>query len=253
MSGRQAEDFAEHEVVWTPEKVSNLWNYYGSEPAYHTVFFAYRVGRRVARFIDRRIKLRRMRRILDFGCGRGDMTAALLQRAGKRQQLYGLDFSEKCVAEVEARFSGTEGFAGAERLPSAFDDDFFDLVVATEVVEHLDDQHLDQMLRDCHRMLRPGGFLVVTTPNDEDLPSARVLCPDCGGIFHPWQHMRSWTESSLRAEMEAYGFESTFSAAVSWGPLAVRWATLFKLASKWSLVYFGRKSSSAPGAGRQGR
>ena len=245
MSERQTGDFAEHEVVWTPEKVSTVWNYYGSEPAYRTVFFAHRVGHRVARFIDRRIKLDRMRRILDFGCGRGDMIAALLKRVGQGQELYGLDFSERCIAEVEERFSQARGFAGArcvERLPSSFDDHFFDLIVSTEVVEHLEDEPLDEMLHECFRVLRPGGFLVVTTPNDEDLAAARALCPDCGCVFHPWQHVRSWTEASLRAKIEGYGFDTFYSAAVSWGPPLVRWATVFKLATKWGLVYVGRKS-----------
>lgn len=49
----------------------------------------------------------------------------------------------------------------AGRLP--YPDDHFDLVTCTEVIEHLENYHA--VLRDACRILRPGGVLIVTTPN----------------------------------------------------------------------------------------
>src|SRR5262249_52097280 len=51
--------------------------------------------------------------------------------------------------------------AGAEALP--FPDDAFDRVVADAVLEHVWEQHVS--LAECHRVLQPGGYVFLTTPN----------------------------------------------------------------------------------------
>ncbi|UCH36063.1 MAG: class I SAM-dependent methyltransferase, partial [Armatimonadota bacterium] len=88
-------------------------------------------------------------------------------------------------------------------LPSAA----FDCVLLFEVVEHLKDEHLAGMLTEVARVLRPGGTLVVTTPNDEDLALATRFCPDCGAVYHEWQHIRTWSVSSLDRTVQPYGFQ----------------------------------------------
>src|SRR5439155_807663 len=56
--------------------------------------------------------------------------------------------------------------ADAESLP--FRDESFDAVVATEVLEHLDEP--GRMLSEARRVLRPGGQFFMTTPNAQALP-----------------------------------------------------------------------------------
>jgi 2-polyprenyl-3-methyl-5-hydroxy-6-metoxy-1,4-benzoquinol methylase len=55
---------------------------------------------------------------------------------------------------------------------AGFDDDRFDVVVLSEVVEHLTDPRT--LLNEVHRILRPGGLLWATTPNGSGL-SWRLL------------------------------------------------------------------------------
>jgi len=56
-------------------------------------------------------------------------------------------------------------------------------VLLIEVVEHLKSDILDATLREIHRIMRPGGVLLITTPNNEDLSRSMKFCPDCGAIF----------------------------------------------------------------------
>ncbi len=103
------------------------------------------------------------RRVLDLGCG-GGMLAEPMARAGAR--VTGVDVSRPAlkVAREHARRNGLEidyRLAKAEQLP--FDDETFDLVVAFDVLEHLDD--LGKALGEVARVLRPRGRLVYDTVN----------------------------------------------------------------------------------------
>ncbi len=66
-------------------------------------------------------------------------------------------------------------------------------------------------------LLAPGGWLVCTTPNDENLEAAMVFCPASGKIFHPMQHVRSWTAGSLAARMAAEGFADVAAWTTDFG------------------------------------
>lgn len=97
-------------------------------------------------------------RILDLGCGRGRLTA-MLSEAGKAT---GVDLSAEAVAAARTRWPQVEWIAGdlfALDLPRGA----FDAVVSQEVIEHVDDQ--PRYLEIAAEALRPGGFLVMTTPN----------------------------------------------------------------------------------------
>jgi hypothetical protein len=61
-------------------------------------------------------------------------------------------------------------------------------------------------LGEVHRLLRVGGHLIITTPNDENLAASAILCPNCLCEFHRGQHVRTWSAQSLSAVVAAHGF-----------------------------------------------
>lgn len=103
--------------------------------------------------------------VLDLACGIGVFTIAAARRG---HRVIGLDYSE--IALRAAReLAEEEGVAcrfvhgDATKLP--FDDASFDLVIASDIIEHLFDPPLARMFHECHRVLRPGGaFVLHTTP-----------------------------------------------------------------------------------------
>jgi SAM-dependent methyltransferase len=102
--------------------------------------------------------------ILDVGCGNG-LFLAELDRAGSLSargwQIHGVDVSEAVVAEAAKRPYDFKRANLEEGIPYA--DGSFDIVTAGEVIEHVYDP--DLLLREAHRVLRPGGSLLLTTPN----------------------------------------------------------------------------------------
>lgn len=102
---------------------------------------------------------------MDIGCGNGAYTMVMAQRF---QQVDGIEIELERLAEFRRELEGTGLGAkirthemDAENL--RFPDSTFDVVTAIEVLEHIVD--LDRGLREIYRVLRPGGALMVTCPN----------------------------------------------------------------------------------------
>lgn len=98
-------------------------------------------------------------RVLDAGCGEGYGAAALRRVASS---VVAFDYDAAVVAHVGATYAGIEAVRGdLQRMP--FADGAFEVVVNLQTIEHLHDQ--PGFVRECARVLRPSGTLVVTTPN----------------------------------------------------------------------------------------
>lgn len=99
--------------------------------------------------------------VLDVACGEGYGSALIADVA---QSVVGVDLSEEAVFHARSTY-GRENLTfvcgGAASL--GFPDDSFDVVVSFETVEHLLEQ--EQMISEIRRVLRPDGFLVISSPN----------------------------------------------------------------------------------------
>jgi arsenite methyltransferase len=100
-------------------------------------------------------------RILDVGCGPGFYVAELLERVGPEGHVSGVDTSAPMLAIAGRRVEGHENVelldAPATALP--FEADSFDGAISVQVLEYVDDVPL--ALAELHRVLRPGGRLVI--------------------------------------------------------------------------------------------
>jgi ubiquinone/menaquinone biosynthesis C-methylase UbiE len=100
------------------------------------------------------------RRVLDVGCGTGQLLRLLARRCPQATELAGIDPAPSMIATAEQaaddrRLRFTAGTA--ERLP--YPDNAFDLVVSTTSFDHWTDQRAG--LHECARVLEPGGHLVL--------------------------------------------------------------------------------------------
>lgn len=100
------------------------------------------------------------RSVLDLGCGRGYLLRAL-HRALPEARCIGVELSAGAADELRAEGIEVHVQDVADRLPA--DDASLDLVVMGEVIEHVFDP--DACIEEIRRVLKPGGTLVVTTPN----------------------------------------------------------------------------------------
>jgi 2-polyprenyl-3-methyl-5-hydroxy-6-metoxy-1,4-benzoquinol methylase len=220
-----------HEINWTPDKVKRIWDYYGRHLP-REQYFSYEAADGIIKFLRGRAILKRGMSVLDYGCGAGGLMEKLLKKFDGR--VYGLDFSKNSVDFVNDRFRGKPGYGGAlyvENLPSGYDRESMDIVVCIEVIEHLEDVLLKATLDEIARVLKPGGHLVISTPNDENFAINNTICPECGCVFHRWQHVRKWTRESLAGCLrEMSGMAVTSVEAITFNRLG--WGVIVYLRDK---------------------
>jgi ubiquinone/menaquinone biosynthesis C-methylase UbiE len=106
-------------------------------------------------------------RVLELGSARGDVTFFL---AGHAKEVVGLDASDDALHLAE-RARAARGIANVSFVKgdaadlSMFGSGSFDAVAAIDLVEHVDDPTLAAMLKECERVLKPGGRLGLYTPD----------------------------------------------------------------------------------------
>ena len=148
-------------------------------------------------------------RVLDVGCGLG----RLLSRFPEFDR-YGMDVSPSYLQYAQ-RVGINVCLARIEDMPYA--DDYFDLVICTDVLEHVFD--LYSACKQLLRVTRPGGILIVRTPYREKLAS--YLSPD---LPYTYVHVRNFDEDSLRLLFEK--IHDTQVVEITKGPLLMPWVSL---------------------------
>jgi SAM-dependent methyltransferase len=186
-------------LEWTPERIAAFWDFQSRFP---DTYFGHRHGAALAALLGRLAP--RGAAVLDFGTGPGFLLPHLL-RAGFA--VTACDISPASIENAARIGAGQRGFAGAFlSTDPAFRAKRFDAVLMTELVEHVEEPLLGEILAEIRQLLRRGGQLLVTTPNEEDLAAEQVFCPCCGSLFHRWQHVRSWSRQSLSDRLVQAGF-----------------------------------------------
>jgi SAM-dependent methyltransferase len=123
--------------------------------------------------------------VLDVGCGDGVITNALPPHL----KVVGLDPSPAALRHVrrETRIGSISA------IP--FKDDAFDLVMTTDVIEHLPPDVLKLAVKELTRVAKK--YVLVCVPHQEDWKSHFTRCAACGNTYHINHHQRSWSEPDL--------------------------------------------------------
>ncbi len=212
-----ADRFLAQEIQWTEEKSARFWDYLSSSPAYLQNNFSKLAGEALLKFVQRRgIPLSGP--ALDVGCGVGFLLDFLIKRGVSCQ---GVEFSSVAAGMANERLGSHPLFKGVtmlETLPLPFADESFNTVFLIETIEHLLPEELKPALSEIYRVLKKDGRIVITTPNEENLEAGKILCPECGAIFHRGQHLSAWSAGSLAALLAELHFRKTFCEAANFRP-----------------------------------
>jgi SAM-dependent methyltransferase len=166
--------------------------------------------------------------VIDLGCGMGTFTIETA-RAGARA--VGIDPAAAAL-EAARRVAAVEAvpaaFVRADAVDLPLARDSADLVLAADLVEHLDDVTLARILGEARRVLREGGRLVLYTPSRSHLFERLRLA---GAMPEDPSHIGLRTESELTAALAAAGFQVESSRFLP--SHLPGWNVLERLLSKW--------------------
>jgi SAM-dependent methyltransferase len=236
----------DHAFEWTPENVAAFWDF---ESAFPNRYFTYYNADGMIKRLDKYFS--GSEAILDYGCGTGLLLARLAEQG---YRVAGSDTSEQSLEATRDRLRKYDNFLGAF-TPDALvaEDRQFDTVLAVELVEHLHDDWLDHSLAILRRLLKQNGRIIVTTPNQERLEDSLLMCPCCRTVFHRWQHVRAWSQTSLTDYVEQRGFRVTDAFTTDFSIVETaqeRWQKLSRW-KKFKRTIKGRVPKPEPPASEQ--
>lgn len=178
-------------------------------------------------------KISQKARVLNIGVGRGGLEERL-QAKGVR--VFSLDPTAVAIEQLRERLDlGDQAQVGySQAIP--FADNHFDVVVMSEVLEHLEADVHEQTMVEVDRVLSPQGQFFGTVPADENLDASLCVCPSCGEQFHRWGHVRSYSQGKLSellgkhfANVQVSRHYFAEVAQLNWKGQLARWLKLLQL------------------------
>jgi len=144
-------------------------------------------------------------RHLDIGCGPGTFLGLL---PDDRSSI-GVDIAEEQIAYATARYgTKTKTFQRIAGMPYPFPDASFDVVTIIEVLEHLTAEECMAVMQEAHRLLAPGGVVLVSTPNYSSLwPVIEHFVNTVADVSYEEQHITRFTPHTLMDLFRAAKFE----------------------------------------------
>ncbi|MGI6443876.1 MAG: class I SAM-dependent methyltransferase [Candidatus Dojkabacteria bacterium] len=167
-------------------------------------------------------------KLLDLGCDDGVITKKFAEKI-ETQSVFGYEIIPEAAKKAEKK--GVKVTLGDLNGNLKYQDNFFDVIVSNQVIEHLN--NTDQYLCEVYRILKPGGYAVISTENlaswhnifalllgympfsltNVSVKTGAVgnkLAPHSGEDFwseSSWQHQRVFTTKGLIHLFELFDFQ----------------------------------------------
>jgi ubiquinone/menaquinone biosynthesis C-methylase UbiE len=147
-------------------------------------------------------------RVLDLGCGIGNILIALAERTAFEQPAVGVDVSPALIelGRREVRKAGLDDRIDLQVAPATglpFGDGRFDVVLTSHVIKHLDNDALTRALLEVVRVLRPAGRFLLWEFKKSPLSAPLFISARTTGLPPPFS-LR--TEETLRSALLTAGF-----------------------------------------------
>ena len=206
------------------------------------------------------IEVNERAKILDLGCSDGQFALRIAEKAGTFD-IFGIEFLKEAAQRAAGRGIGVCQADLNRTLPLAAES--FDVVHANQVIEHLSET--DRFIKEIYRILKPGGYAVISTPNLASLHNifslilgkqpftahvsnevivGNSLDPKCGmrHLSRGEVHLRIFTSDSMRDLFSYHGFDVEQLVGVGYYPFPAPLASVLSRLDKTHSVYLTMKA-----------
>ncbi len=135
---------------------------------------------------------------LDIGIGVGNLEKELVKK-GIKLNLHGIDISPKAIKQIKREIKGS--FYVSEIFKMPFKNNFFNVVIILDVLEHIYKKDNKRALKEVNRVLKKDGGLVISVPLNENLSELNKQNKNLN------KHVREYTFDILEKELNENCFE----------------------------------------------
>lgn len=157
--------------------------------------------------------------ILDVGSGRGNHLVGFARRG---MNPCGIDKRDECLAALDS-FDIRQCDIENDSFP--FQREVFDVVFSKSVIEHV--WNADNFVSECSRVLKPGGLLVLMTPD---------WATQSHFFWDDYTHVKPWTKKGLHNALRLHGFEQVSASYFRQLPILWKYPYLEALAKLTALA-----------------
>ncbi len=147
--------------------------------------------------------------------------------------VYWQDLSEKNIEATKKQWNNNDiNFVlWDDSWKFNFGNNILDWFIASEVLEHMNDDQLDIAISEIYRILKEWWYAFLTFPAKEKLKNNECSCPNCWEVFHKWWHKQYWDEEKIKSKFKDFNIMYLKSEIIK------NW----NLNIFWKMEYFLRK------------
>lgn len=189
--------------------------------------------------------------LLDIGCSDGTFTIRCAKATGA-EEIYGIEINENDAEE--ARLKGINVLITDANLAFPFQDEYFDVITANQILEHV--LNTDNMLRECYRVLKSDGVMILSVPNLCSLfHTVMILLGNQPTTLHvseiqvgnflkgveTFGHIHAFAPPALKDLVEYHGFKVEKTVASGYHPFPTKMARLLSQLDKRRALHLTMK------------
>lgn len=148
--------------------------------------------------------------VLDYGCGWGCFSKIISEKGNK---VLGIDIDKNSIEIAKSIIQEDDNLKFEMRDTKGIDDETFDYVISTQVLEHT--HNPGNYLMECNRVLKKGGYLIISVPNIINinhvlsqlvLSKKKLSRINSHDYSKPIDHIQSWNPATLCMLLKSMGF-----------------------------------------------
>lgn len=139
-------------------------------------------------------------KILDVGIGSGFIEKEILKKNHEEFSFYGIDISDVAISKVRKQLTGEFTKGLIQNIP--YKDNYFDVILCLEVLEHINPSETFKALSELYRTLKEKGILIISVPLNEGLEELYKSGQNPSG------HVRTYSKNIIDTELKIVGFNN---------------------------------------------